>query len=78
MIYTKHFKQELANDNLTRSDILTVCRSGVIINEPELDARTGNWKYRIEGLNDDADRSAVVFTFVQATKAVLITVFRTL
>ena len=70
--------QELLNDRLTRGDALMVCRSGSIKDEPELDMKTGNWKYRIEGLTVNAERLAIIFTFVHYTKAVLITVFRRL
>ena len=76
VIYTGHFQKELANDKLTMSDVLTVCRSGLVIDEPEVDMRTGNWKYRIEGLNSDSERLAVVFAFGDSVNAVFITVFR--
>lgn len=39
--YTKHFREELAHDGLTTVDILTVCRSGAFIMEPEKDIKTG-------------------------------------
>jgi hypothetical protein len=51
--YTKHFREELAHDDLITGDILTVCRSGAVIMEPEKDIKTGQWKYRIEGLTAD-------------------------
>ena len=41
---------------------------------PERDIKTGDWKYRIEGLTADRRRVAVVFAFRQE-KAVFITVF---
>lgn len=72
--YTKHFTEELANDDLTTGDILTVCRSGAVIMEPEKDIKTGQWKYRIEGLTADQRQVSVVFSF-RADRAVLITVF---
>ena len=55
-------------------DVLVVCRSGAIVMAPEKDIRTGQWKYRIEGINLERRRVAVVFTF-RAESAVLITVF---
>ena len=51
--YSRHFRDELANDALTTGDILTVCRSGAIAMAAEKDIKTGQWKYRIEGLTAD-------------------------
>lgn len=74
VIYSKHFRQELANDRLTTEDILAVCKSGAIIMAPEKDIKSGNWKYRIEGLSPEGLKLALVFTF-RPNMAVLITVF---
>ena len=75
IIYSRHFRDELANDDLTTQDVLTVCRSGAIIMSPEQDIKTGQWKYRIEGTNADECGVAVVFTF-RHEQAVFITVFK--
>lgn len=72
--YSQHFRDELANDDLTTGDILTVCKSGVIVMAPEKDIKTGQWKYRIEGITVDGRKIAVVFTF-RADMAAFITVF---
>lgn len=74
--YSRHFKEELANDGLTMEDVLTVCRSGAVIMAPEPDIRTGDWKYRMEGRTADDENVAMVFTFKLERKAVLITVFK--
>jgi hypothetical protein len=74
VIYSQHFRDELANDDLTTGDILTVCGSGAILMAPEKDIRTGQWKYRIEGMTADRRQVAVVFTF-RTDLAVFITVF---
>ncbi len=74
MIYTKHFRDELVNDDLTMKDVLAVCKSGAVIMEPEKDIKTGKWKYRIEGITADRRQVAVVFTF-RSDLAVFITVF---
>ena len=74
VIYSKHFRAELANDDLTTEDVLAVCRSGAIIMGPEKDIKTGHWKYRIEGITVDRRQLAVVFTF-RTELAVLIAVF---
>lgn len=74
VIYSQHFRDELANDDLTTEDILTVSRSGAIVMAPEKDIKTGQWKYRIEGSTVDGRKVAVVFTF-RLESAVFITVF---
>ena len=45
VVYSKHFRDELANDDLTMQDVLSVCSSGAIIKVPEQDIKTGSWKY---------------------------------
>ncbi len=75
VIYTKHFRAEMINDNLTIEDVLAVCRSGTIVTPPEQDMKLGNWKYRIEGTTIDGPRAAIVFTF-RPEAAVLITAFK--
>jgi len=66
--------RRLAADDLSTPDVLTVSRSGAIIAAPEKDIRTGQWKYRIEGIAADRRFIAVVFTFA-SERAILITVF---
>jgi hypothetical protein len=61
VILSKHFRDELANDSLTIQDVFEVARSGAIVLAPEKDIRTGDWKYRIEGITE-CRRVAVVFT----------------
>jgi Domain of unknown function (DUF4258) len=75
VVYTRHFTDELANDDLTTDDVLRVCKSGMIAMAPEPDSKSGNWKYRIEGFNSDRRQLAVVFTF-RSENAVFITVFK--
>jgi hypothetical protein len=74
VMYSRHFRDELANDDLTTEDILAVCRSGAIIMAPEKDIKTGQWKYRIEGVTADRRNVALVFAFKNEL-AVFITVF---
>ena len=74
VIYSRHFRVELTNDDLTMEDILLVCRSGAIVMAAEKDIKTGQWKYRIEGITVEMRRIAVVFTF-RNERAVFITVF---
>ncbi|MDP3001104.1 MAG: DUF4258 domain-containing protein [Bryobacterales bacterium] len=76
VIYTRHFKQELASDGLTMEDVLAVCRSGVILMAPEKDIKTGDWKYRIEGCTADHENVALVFALKPEREAVFITAFK--
>jgi hypothetical protein len=72
--YTRHFREELAKDDLTMADVLVVCRSGAIVMSPERDIRTGDWKYRIEGFTTERRQVAVVFSLGREA-ATFITVF---
>jgi hypothetical protein len=74
VVYSRHFRDELAKDDLTTGDVLSVCRSGVVIMAPEKDIRTAEWKYRIEGRTVEGQQMAVVFSF-RPGQAVFITVF---
>jgi hypothetical protein len=74
VIYSRHFRDELAHDDLSTEDILAVCRAGAIVMAPEKDIKTGQWKYRIEGITADRRQVAVVFTF-RTELAVFITAF---
>jgi hypothetical protein len=72
--YTRHFRDELLNDDLDMGDILRACQSGAIHMAPEKDIKTGHWKYRIEGRTADGRRIAIVFAF-KSELAVFITAF---
>ena len=39
--YSRHFREELADDNLGMEDVLTICRSGAIIMAAEKDLKNG-------------------------------------
>lgn len=49
----KHLKKRLKERRLTMQDVLYVLKSGAIYDEPELDIRTNNWKYKVEGITID-------------------------
>jgi hypothetical protein len=71
----KHFREELQKEGLSLPDAWVVLRSGCIFNPPELDIKTGEWKYTIEGYTPDGIWLCVVFSFKQVNSAYLITVF---
>lgn len=73
-ILTRHFRDELVDDDLTMEDVLVACRSGAVVMAPEKDIRSGDWKYRIEGYTAERRHIAVVFSLRPAA-VVFITVF---
>ena len=75
VVPSKHFRDELANDNLDMADALTVLKSGNIYDAPEVDIRTGDWKYRMEGYAPEGWWLAIVFCFKTRERAFLITVW---
>src|SRR5450755_854489 len=75
VVLSRHFKDELANDRLDTEDALYILRHGHILREPELDIKTGEWKYRLEGRTPDGIRIAVVFSFKRVDMCFLITIF---
>ena len=75
VVTTKHFRDELANDNLTFEDAWHVLRSGRIFDEPEEDMKTGDLKYRIEGADSEGKWLVIVFTLKPVDTLILITVF---
>jgi hypothetical protein len=70
-----HFRDELRKEGLTVPDAWQVLRTGCIYNPPELDIKTREWKYTIEGYAPDGTWLAIVFCFKQINEAYLITVF---
>jgi hypothetical protein len=60
LIFTKHAEDELENDGLSKIDALNVLNSpsARITDEPELDSRSGKWRYRVK-----TERIVVVIAF---------------
>lgn len=75
VIMGKHFREELAAENLTINDARVVMLSGGIYQPPDLDIKTGEWKYRVEGYEPGGKWLVVVFSFKTVDRAFLITVF---
>lgn len=48
-IPTKHFKERLIQRDLTMRDVINILQYGIIYNEPELDIKLNQWKYRVSG-----------------------------
>jgi len=71
----RHFLDELTSEGLTIPAAWHVLRTGRIYNPPELDIRTGHWKYSIEGHEPDGKWLVIVFCFRAIDRVHLITVF---
>lgn len=70
-----HFRQELAAENVGYLEALKVLKGGNIYREPELDTKTRDWKYTVEGHEPGGKWLAIVFTFREVNHTFLITAF---
>jgi len=75
VIEGRHFRDELRKEGLVFEDAYVVLWSGVIYEPPEPDIKTGEWKWRIEGLEPDGKWLMIVFSFKTVDRAFLITVY---
>lgn len=57
---SKHFRERLRERNLSMQDVLCAIKKGRITEEPELDIKIGNWKYRVRGKTVDENPIIVV------------------
>ena len=49
-------------------------RKGIIYDEPELDIRFQEWRYKVEGKPPDSDKLKVVIAFLEKQEVLVITV----
>ncbi len=75
VILSRHFRDELSNEDCAIEDAWTVLRKGQIFDAPEIDVRSREWKYRIEGHEPGGKWLAIVFSFKTVDRAFLVTVF---
>lgn len=59
---TNHFKDRLKERKVTMQDVLHIFKTGKIIDPPDLDIKTGEWKYKVEGATLDEKTIAVIVT----------------
>ena len=71
----RHFRDELANEGLSFGDVWVVLNTGQIVDPPEHDVRTGEWKYRVEGFESGGKWLVIVFSFKTISRVFLITIF---
>jgi hypothetical protein len=72
---SRHFLDELAEEELNLLDALHVLRTGRVSDGPEPDIKSGEWKYRIEGHEPDGKWLIIVFCFKTIDRALLVTVW---
>jgi hypothetical protein len=70
-VSTKHARKRMHEYQVDNNDILSLARTGVVRNAPELDIKTNEWIYRIES---DSRRLKAVFTIPDPNRVRLITV----
>lgn len=75
IIQGRHFRDELSAESLCFEDIWYVMRSGCITDAPEVDIKSGEWKYKVEGYEPGSKWLVVVFSFKQIDTVFLITVY---
>src|SRR5437667_8171828 len=74
-ILTRHFRDELAQEDLTIADVHRIIQRGYVFTEPDRNVATGDWKYRLCGTGPDGQFVTVVFCINSDEEGILITVF---
>lgn len=73
--YHPHFLQRCHERDVDPQDAQFVLRKGLIYDEPELDLRFREWRYKVEGKPPDGEqRLKVVITFLERNEMLVITV----
>jgi len=71
----RHFRDELMQEELSFEDAWVVLRTGRIFEPPEIDIKTGESKFRVEGYEPGGKWLAIAFSFKTISRAFLITIF---
>jgi hypothetical protein len=73
--YHPHFAQRCRERGVDLLDAQFVLRKGVIYDEPELDLRFQEWRYKVEGKPPDGEKKLkVVISFLERDEVLVITV----
>jgi hypothetical protein len=72
--YHPHFERRCRERGIDPQDAQYVLRKGVIYDEPELDVRFQEWRYKIQGRPPDGDVLKVVIAFLEVDEVLVITV----
>lgn len=71
----RHFRDELLAEGLALEDAWVVLKNGLILDPPEHDVKTGEWKYKVEGYETGGKWLVITFSFKTLTRAYLITIW---
>lgn len=72
---SRHFFDELANEKLDLEDAIAVLRAGQVLEGPDQDPKTLEWKWKVEGREPGGKWIVIVVVFKTVDLAKLITVF---
>jgi hypothetical protein len=72
--YHPHFAKRCRERGIDPQDAQFVLRKGVIYDEPELDVRFQEWRYKVEGRTPDEDKLKVVIAFPERDEVLVLTV----
>lgn len=72
--YHPHFERRCRERGVDLQDAQYVLRKGVIYDEPELDIRFQEWRYKVEGKAADDEKLKVVIAFLEKDEVLVITV----
>jgi Domain of unknown function (DUF4258) len=72
--YHPHFVERCRERGIDPQDAQYVLRKGIIYDEPELDVRFQEWRYKVEGRPPDGDRLKVIIAFLKRDKVLVVTV----
>jgi hypothetical protein len=72
--FLPHFRARCLERGVDAQDVLSVLKRGGIFDEPELDIRRNQWRYKVEGPTSEGERLAVIVAFTDENTTVVITV----
>ena len=72
--YHPHFEKRCRERGVDPLDAQYVLRRGIIYDEPELDIRFQEWRYKVEGKPPDREKLKVVIAFLERDEVLVITV----
>jgi len=72
--YHPHFERRCRERGVDPQDAQYVLARGIIYDEPELDVRFQDWRYKVEGRPPDGDKLKVVVAFLEIDELLVITV----
>lgn len=72
--YHPHFEKRCRERGINPQDAQLVLRKGMIYDEPELDVRFQEWRYKVEGQPPDGEKLKVVIAFLEMDEVLVLTV----